>query len=88
MVKLIWTESARYDLQDIHDYIALDSKKYASLTIRKLFSLAQEIPKNPMLGRLVPEFGNSEIRERILGNYRIVYKLKSTEQIDVFNNWF
>ena len=50
MVKLIWTESARYDLQDIHDYIALDSKKYASLTIRKLFSLAQEIRKIQCLG--------------------------------------
>ena len=38
MVKVIWTDNALVDLNDIGDYIAKDSVRYAEITVHKLFS--------------------------------------------------
>ncbi|WP_162549896.1 type II toxin-antitoxin system RelE/ParE family toxin [Hymenobacter nivis] len=37
----------------------------------------------PRLGRMVPKFGNPRIRELTEGNFRIVYRIVSTERIDI-----
>ena len=37
MVKVVWTESALSDLNDIGEFIAKDSVRYAELTVSKLF---------------------------------------------------
>ena len=37
MAEIVWTESALNDLDDIGDYIAKDSIRYAELTVAKLF---------------------------------------------------
>jgi plasmid stabilization system protein ParE len=34
------------------------------------------IPQFPKAGRIVPEYGDENLREKIYGNYRIVYRLK------------
>ena len=36
MVKIIWTERSLSDLEDIAEFIAKDSNKYAKLTIEKI----------------------------------------------------
>lgn len=35
------------------------------------------------LGRIVPELKNAIFRELIIGNYRIIYKIVSKNQIDI-----
>jgi len=40
MDKVIWTDSAIRDLNDIGDYIAKDSEKYAQLTVNYLFDFS------------------------------------------------
>ena len=37
MAEVIWTESALAALEDIGEYIAKDSVRYAELTVTKLF---------------------------------------------------
>jgi len=37
----------------------------------------KSIPAQPELGRVVPEYGNRSLRERIYQGYRIVYRLGS-----------
>ena len=83
MVKIVWTELSRDDLKDIFDYIAEDSKRYASITVNKIYNRAQDIVDNPYVGRIVPEFNIKSIREVIMGNYRIVYKIISDYQVDI-----
>ena len=73
MVKIVWTEVSIEDLKEIHDYIAQDSIRYATITINKIYQKAQIIIDNPILGRIVPEFNDKMIREVISGNYRILY---------------
>ncbi len=36
-----------------------------------------------MTGKIVPEFGQKEIREVIEGNYRIIYFLETEDQIQI-----
>lgn len=83
MVKLVWTELSREDLNEIFDYIAEDSKRYASITINRIYNKAQDIIDNPYAGRIVPELNTKEIRELIMGNYRIVYKIVSNHRVDI-----
>lgn len=74
MVKLIWTDQAIDDLQNIGDYIAEDSEKYAKLTVRKLFERVDILRQFPNAGRIVPEQNEEQVRELIEGSYRIIYE--------------
>ncbi len=79
MVKLIWTEFALDDLKLIHEYISLDSKQYADRFIEKIIIRVDQLYNFPTSGRKVPEFNLESIRELIEGNYRIIYKITSTQ---------
>ena len=70
-----WSPSALRDVDLIHDFIAQDSDKYARKTIDKFFNRVLALQTNPMLGRMVPEYNDPNIRELLEGNYRIVYRL-------------
>jgi addiction module RelE/StbE family toxin len=84
MVKIIWTQRSLSDLKSIAEYIAKDSVKYASLTIERIIDVTKHLETNPRIGRMVPEVGrNDKIREIILGNYRIIYKITSSLAIHI-----
>jgi toxin ParE1/3/4 len=75
MVKVVWTDFAIQDLNDIGEYIAKDSERYAKVVIQNLFESADLLESHPKAGRIVPEFENKNIRELIRGSYRIVYRI-------------
>ena len=79
MVKVIWTDFAIEDLRLIHDYISKDSKRYADRFLEKLLERVDQLESFPKSGRVVPEFNINTIREIIEGNYRIVYKISTTQ---------
>ena len=84
MVKIIWTQRSLTDLKSIAEYISKDSVKYASLTLERIIDVTKYIETNPRLGRMVPEMGrNDKIREIILDNYRIIYKITSIETVHI-----
>jgi plasmid stabilization system protein ParE len=41
------------------------------------------LEQHPKIGRKVPEFNNELIRELIEGNYRIIYRVESEDQIGI-----
>ena len=75
MAEIVWSERALNDLEVIGEYIALDSIRYAEATVKLLFGRTQVLSKSPKIGRVVPEFGNENLRELIEGSYRIVYRI-------------
>jgi toxin ParE1/3/4 len=83
MVKIVWTELSTSDLREIFDFIADDSFRYASITTNKIYNRVQPILENPYIGRMVPEFTKKSIREIIEGNYRIIYRIKNKNQVDI-----
>ena len=83
MVKVVWTDSAILDLENIGEYIAKDSERYAQIKVLRLFDSVDILEKNPRLGKVVKEFNNEKIREIIRIDYRIVYKIMSEFRIDI-----
>ena len=77
MVKIIWTDNALQDLEDIAEFIEKDSQHYARVTIQGLYRHTKILYDQPKLGRMVPEAGSENFRELIRGNYRIIYKLSA-----------
>ena len=70
-----WTEAAWGDLEQIGDYIAADSPHYAASFVRRVRNVARSLADFAERGPAVPEFGDAAIRELIVGNYRLVYKI-------------
>ena len=79
MVKIRWSNKSLYDLKNIFDYIAQDSKKYASIQVKRIKLRTQQLKNQPLLGRKVPEFNDENVRELIEGNYRIVHLIKENQ---------
>lgn len=76
-VRIIWSARAARDLKTIQRVIA-DDKIEASLRfIQKVKKSVEALQKFPLRGRAVPELSRNDIREIIVGNYRIVYKTKN-----------
>ena len=82
MVRIEWTDRSLEDLNDIYDYIARDSKSYATLFSKKLYVTVQKLNEFPNMGRIVPEINISSVREIIYQNYRIIYRIK-TDYIEI-----
>jgi addiction module RelE/StbE family toxin len=85
MAVVRWTPQAIQDINDIAEFIAKDSVRYASLFVLKVFEKELVLSFSIRLGRVVPEFDNENIRELIFQNYRIIYKVVNDDRIDILS---
>ena len=83
MARLNWTDLSIEDLINIAEFISKDSIKYSVIQIRRIRERARLLKTQPFLGRIVPETKDETVRELILGNYRIIYKIISEDRIDI-----
>ncbi len=83
MVRINWARLAKDDLKNIADFISKDSKFYAERHIDKIRTRTQVLKKYPQAGKVVSEFWKENIRELVLGNYRIIYEIISDSQISI-----
>lgn len=72
---IVWSQPAREDLRLIHQYIAHDSKRYATRVIQDISDKVETLLNLPQLGRVVPEIGEENVREISMYSYRIMYEL-------------
>jgi toxin ParE1/3/4 len=72
MAEIRWTPQAIEDIENIAKYIANDSPKYAAIQVEEFFDTALILVDFPHSGRIVPEIGNKNIRELIVGFYRLI----------------
>ena len=75
-LKIKWSPRAASNLEEICEYIAKDSEYYAILFAKRVTSIVKAIPLFPKSGRIVPEYEDENLREKIYENYRVVYRLK------------
>ena len=78
-MKLKWTDRSRRDLISIGRYIARDKPGAARRWVERLRRRAKAAAKQPGAGRKVPELNQDNVREVLVGNYRIVYEIQKTE---------
>ncbi len=75
MAQVTWTEQAIDDLSTVFLFIARDALGYAELMIERVFAATERLDEFPRSGRVVPEIGQDDIREVIVQNYRIIYRV-------------
>lgn len=83
MVQISWLASAQEDLREIYEYIALDSPRYAERQIERIYRRTDILKTQATIGKPVPEIGDTNIRELLEGNYRIVYRILDSENIHI-----
>jgi plasmid stabilization system protein ParE len=76
---LKWASSALDDVDDIAEFIARDSPFYAASFVQELRAAARSLQTLGGRGRVVPEVGDSSIRELFVKNYRLIYLLRPGE---------
>ncbi len=90
MKKIIWSLHAQNNLDSVFNFIAQDSVIYAKQEIKKIIKSVKILKRFPTAGRIVPELKNPEIREILKRPYRIVYRIKDDDLIEivtVFHSW-
>jgi len=81
-MRIIWAPLAVDRASEIADYIAQDKPSAAEKWIDTVFSKVEQLKSSPEIGRIVPEINDSQFRELIYGNYRIVCRIE-TKQISI-----
>ena len=76
MAQVRWSLTAGNDLQEIEEFIARDSALHAIGFVDRIVESVGKLQKAPQVGRIVPEFGRSDLRELLFRRYRIVYLLE------------
>lgn len=74
--QVTWSPEAIEDLESIAEYIERDSLFYAQSVVSQILEASRNIKDFPLIGRVLPEIGDENIRERFIYSYRLVYKIK------------
>ena len=86
--QVVLSPSARADLRAIVRYISFDAPDRALEFGRFLISRTHLLARSPELGRIVPEFQDTYIREIVVRSYRVVYRLDySRGLVEVIRFW-
>jgi len=80
---VIFSNRAKFQLKQIHDYIKRDSIFYAKKIVNEIISECKKLDKFPHIGRIIPELDNQNIREIFLYSYRLIYEFSKPETIHV-----
>jgi toxin ParE1/3/4 len=81
-MNIVWSPLAVDRVSEIAAYIAQDKPSAAEQWVKTVFSKVEHLKSSPGIGRIVPEIENSQFKEIIYGNYRIIYRIE-LEQISV-----
>ena len=75
MAQVRWSTVARRQFQAIVRYVADDSLSAATALAAQFRAASIRVVSFPRLGRMVPEFQQPAIREVIVGQYRLIYRV-------------
>ena len=73
---IIWSQESLDDIDRLADYISRDSMYHACRVVDQIFNIGNMLVAQPMMGRVVPELGQSQVREHFIYSYRIIYEIK------------
>ncbi len=83
MARLIWSPKVLDQVDAIAEYIANDSPFYAKQVVTRIIEAARRLESFPEIGSVVPEFGNTSIREIRVYSYRLLYRIVDAQEIRI-----
>jgi toxin ParE1/3/4 len=78
-MKVRYSAQSRADLNAIREYIAQDSPITARRFVQRLRVGIRQLATFPELGSIVEAWDRQDLRELIIGNYRVIYQMVSRE---------
>ncbi len=78
-MKIIWSPLSVDRASEVADYIAIDKRSAAKKWINTVFSKVEQLESSPEIDRIVPEINNTQFREIIYGNYRIICRIEKKQ---------
>lgn len=79
--EVVWAESALRALDDILGDIALESPAGAAKVLVRALEMAETLSMLSERGRVVPELGESSLRELFVYEYRLLYRVREDRVI-------
>ena len=76
MARIIWTEPALLDLDEIAEYIALDDPLAASRYVERVFDRVERLEIHPQSGKQPAELARTPYREVVVPPCRIFYRVE------------
>jgi toxin ParE1/3/4 len=76
-----WSPQAADDLEAVRDFIARDSEHYAKLVVQRIIAAIELLTTSPHVGRVVPELPKRDLRELIVGAYRVVCRYRREHDV-------
>lgn len=73
--RVVWSEPAWQDLEQIVEYIAEDSPEAAVRFLGRAREASRSLATLALRGRVVPELGEPDLREILLDRYRLLYEI-------------
>jgi addiction module RelE/StbE family toxin len=83
MVQVKWTVDAITDVDGIASFIARDSPRSAQNMVDRFFEAADLLVDQPLRGKPVLEANIPNVRELLVGSYRLIYLVVNKERVDV-----
>lgn len=73
-MRVVWTEHASAQLDEAIGFIAADRPEAALEWLERLLDAGESLSELADRGRVVPEVARDDVRELIVGPYRLVYR--------------
>lgn len=73
-MRLVWSALADGQVDEVLASIAADDVAAAQRWLKELLERVDALRRFPDSGRVVPELGREEIRELLVGSYRVIYR--------------
>jgi plasmid stabilization system protein ParE len=80
-MKVAWTRRAREHVLEAIKLIRWDKPGAASKWADRVFAEVETLADLPRRGRVVPELERPNVRELLVGNYRVIYRIADDEVV-------
>jgi toxin ParE1/3/4 len=77
VVRIIWTEPALVDLDQIADYISLDKPTAAKQFVQRVFDRIEELSTHPNSGSVPPDLKGTQYRQLVIPPVRVFYRAQN-----------
>jgi len=77
VARIIWTEPALHDLDEIADYISLDKPLAASKFVQRVFERIEQLASHPESGSVPAELKGTQYRQLVIPPVRIFYRAQN-----------
>lgn len=77
MARVIWTEPALQDLDEIADYISLDKPAAANQFVQRVFERIERLTTHPKSGSVPAELKGTQYRQLVVAPVRIFYRVQN-----------